>query len=262
MVKRIFLAAVFVISLAGTGFAAHPLITDDAGTQGKGRFLLEVNSEFGYDKERAEEVTTKETGVEVAGLLTYGLTENVDIVLGLPYQWTKTKEDGETVSDVDGVTDLSLEAKWRFYENDGFSFALKPGFTLPTGNERKGLGNGRPSYALTFITTKEIEPWAIHLNLSYFHNEYRLREDKAANRRGIWHVSLAGELEVIENLKAVANIGVERNSDKESNRHPAFILGGIIYSISENVDIDFGLKKALNKPETDYAILLGMALRF
>lgn len=247
---------------SGWAFAAHPLITDDAGTQGKGKFQLEVNSELTYDKEREEGVTTKETGGEVASLISYGITENIDIVLGLPYQWIKTKEDGETISDVDGISDVSLEVKWRFYEKDGFSFALKPGMTLPTGDEKKGLGNGRPSYALTFITTKEIEPWAIHLNLSYAHHEYKLREDKDSNRKDIWHASLAGEVEFIKNLKAVANIGMERNSDKESNKHPAFILGGIIYSISENLDIDFGIKRALNKPETDYAILAGIALRF
>lgn len=43
---------------------------------------------------------------------------------------------------------------------------------------------------------------------------------------------------------------------------PAFILGGLIYSISKNLDIDFGIKGGLNKPETDYAILAGIAWRF
>ena len=32
-------------------FAAHPLITDDAGTQGKGKSQIELNSEFTYDTE-------------------------------------------------------------------------------------------------------------------------------------------------------------------------------------------------------------------
>lgn len=67
---------------------------------------------------------------------------------------------------------------------------------------------------------------------------------------------------MIRNLKAVADIGMERNFNKESNRHPAFVLGGIIYSISGNLDIDFGVRGGLNKPETDYSILLGTAFRF
>lgn len=115
---------------------------------------------------------------------------------------------------------------------------------------------------LVFITTKEIEPWAFHLNLGYTHNEYKLQADKEANRKGIWHVSLASEVEVVKDLKVVANIGMERNPDKTSNTHPAFILGGIIYSITENFDVDLGVKGGLNKPETDLTILTGIAMRF
>lgn len=261
MFKRIVFAVV-VLLCTGSAFGAHPLITDDTGTQGKGKFQWEVNSEFNYDKETAGDVTVKETGGEVATALSYGITDNTDIVLGLPYQWFKVKEDGEVTSKEDGLSDLSVELKWRFFEKDGLSFAMKPGITLPTGNEKKGLGNGRPSYGLTFITSKEIGPWAFHFNLGYARNEYKLREDKEANRKDIWHASIAGELEVIKDLKAVANIGIKRNPDRTSNTHPAFILGGLIYSVSENFDIDFGIKRGLNKPETDYAILIGIALRF
>jgi hypothetical protein len=262
MVTRILLTMVMTILMTGTSFAAHPLITDDTGTQGKGRFLLEVNSEFIYDKESEEGVTTKETGGEIATLFSYGITDSIDIVLGLPYQWFKMKVDREVVSKEAGFSDSSVELKWRFFEKDGLSFALKPGIIFPTGNEEKGLGNGRLSFALTSITTLEIDSWTIDLNLGYGRNEYDLQEDIDANRKDIWHVSLAGEIEVIKDLKAVANVGIERNSEKESNRHPAFILGGIIYSILENFDIDFGIKRGLNKPETDYAILAGIALRF
>jgi hypothetical protein len=262
MATRIWLTMVMTILMVSTSFAAHPLITDDTGTQGKGNFLLEVNSEFIYDKEREEGVRMKETGGEIATLFSYGITDNIDIVLGLPYQWFKIKEEGEVISNEDGLSDFSVELKWGFFEKDSLSLALKPGITLPTGNEKKGLGNGRPSYALTFITTKEIGPWAIHLNLGHTRNEYKLREDKEDNRKDIWHASLASEVEVMKNLKAVANVGIERNSEKESNRHPAFILGGVIYTLLENFDIDFGIKRGMNKPEADYAILAGIALRF
>ncbi len=260
MFKRI-ITTVVVLLWSGLAFAAHPLITDDTGTQGKKKFQLEVNSEFNNDKETKDGMVTRETDSEVAAILSYGITDNVDIVLGLPYQWKKTKEDGAVTSDVDGISDTSIEVKWRFYEKDGLSFALKPGIALPTGDENKGLGNGRASYGLVFTATKEIEPWAFHLNLGYTHNEYELREDKEANRKSIWHVSLASEVEVVKGLKAVANIGMERNPDKTSSTHPAFILGGLIFSLSENFDIDFGIKGGLNKPETDYSILAGITLR-
>jgi hypothetical protein len=265
--RRSFLFVVSTIPLIqficlSNGFAAHPLITDDTGTQGKGKFQVEVNSELNCDREKEEGVTTKQTGGEIGTIFSYGILDDIDIVVGMPFQWFKIKENSELTSRQSGISDLSLEVKWRFFEKEGFSFALKPGITFPTGNEKKGLGNGRPSYGFTFITSKEIGAWAFHFNLGYMRNEYKLREDKEANRKDIWHVSLASEVEVVKNLKLVGNIGMERNSEKTSSRHPAFILGGLIYSISENIDVDFGVKAGLNKTETDFTILSGIAFRF
>ena len=150
-----------------------------------------------------------------------------------------------------------LALKWRFYEKDGLSFALKPGVTLPTGNDEKCLGSGRTTYSMFFIATKELEPYAIHLNLGYKRNE-----NKADDREDLWHASLAGEMKIIKDLKIVANIGMDRNPDKCSGSDPAFILGGIIYSIRENLDIDFGLKSWFNKSDTGYSALAGLTLRF
>jgi hypothetical protein len=118
------------------------------------------------------------------------------------------------------------------------------------------------SYGLTFITTKQIEPLAFHFNLGYTQNEYKLQKDKDEKRKGIWHISLAAEVEVMKDIKVVGNIGMERNPDKASNTHPAFILGGLIYSISENIAIDMGVKGGLNKPETDLTFLAGIAFKF
>ncbi len=255
-------------SLFTVSYAAHPLITDDTGTQGKGNFQIEVNSEFSTDEERVfdedtgEAVTGKTTGGEVASILSYGLTDDIDVVLGVPYVWAKTEIDGDVDSDEDGISDISIELKWRLHEKDSLGFALKPAVILPTGDDEKGLGNGKASYGLMFITTKEIEPWAFHLNLGYMHNEYKLEEDRDANRKGIWHASLATQAEVLKDLTAVVNIGVETNPDKKSNKHPAFLLGGVICSIKENFDIDAGIKAGLNKPETDLTFLAGMAVRF
>ncbi len=237
--------------------AAHPLITDDTGTQGKGRFQLEVNSEVNYDKESLAEVTTKKREGEVATIISYGMIDNVDIVLGIPYQWFKVREDGEIISREKGLSDISLELKWRFYDRDGCSFAIKPGVTFPTGKEEKDLGTGKVTYSIFFITTKEIEPWVFHLNLGYMRNENKLDE-----RKDIWHFSIASEVKLIKDLRLVTNTGAERNPDRSSHKHPAFILGGLIYSITENLDIDLGIKGGLNKPETDLTVLTGIAWRF
>ena len=262
MISNLAKAIVIMIFLTGTAFGAHPLITDDTGTNGKGKFQLELNGEFAYDKEKSGGVTTKEKGHEAGVAISAGLLDTLDIICGIPYQWNKTEEDGTDISDEDGISDIGLELKWRFFEQNGLSFALKPGLTIPSGDEKKGLGTGKADYGVIFIATKEFDPFTLHLNLGYAHNEYKLEEDKDSSEKNIWHISLAGVYEVSDNLQLVANIGVERNPDKESGTDPSFALIGLIYSITPDLDLDLGLKAGISSTETDAALLAGLTMRF
>lgn len=246
------------ITLSGEVFAAHPLITDDAGTQGKGKAQLEFVGEYGVDKE--EGGTEKSFAIPTSPFLSYGITDAMDIVFSMPYASVRV-EDGGTTAAARGATDLTLELKARFYEKDGLSFAVKPGVSIPTGDEEKGLGNGKLSYSAFLIATKEIDSWAFHANAGYIRNEYKLQTDEDANRMDIWHVSVAAQVEVVENFSIAGNIGIERNSDKSSEVDPAFALVGFIYTVTEHFDIDLGLKAGLNKPETDTAVLAGVTWR-
>jgi len=254
VLKSLIMSGVMILVAVGTTFAAHPLITDDTGTQGKGKFQLEIIGE--YEHGNKDGVTTDSIVVPTIPVLSYGITDTLDIVLGISYQHVRSSDSQKTTA-ADGLSDSSVELKWRLYDKDGLSFALKPGVSLPTGSVEKGLGAGKMTYHLFFITTKEIKPWAFHLNLGYIRNENKINE-----RNDIWHASLAGEVEVVKNLKAVANAGIERDRDRASNKNTGFILGGLIYSISENLDIDFGIRKGIHSRGNDYSIPVGITWRF
>ncbi|MFH1351049.1 MAG: transporter [Pseudomonadota bacterium] len=135
--------------------AAHPLITDDTGTQGKDRGQLEINIEFDFDRESVEGITVKEKVTEIASILSMGIADNMDVVLGVPYQWIRVEEDGIEASRENGLSDMSFEVKWRFFEKEGIGLALKPGITFPTGDDNRGLGTGKATYSLYFISTME-----------------------------------------------------------------------------------------------------------
>ncbi|MCK9363218.1 MAG: transporter [Syntrophales bacterium] len=246
-----------LLLVPAVAWGAHPLITDDAGTQGKGKFQVEVSAQHDSEKETLNGVSVESTGRQVSTTFSYGFIENTDIVLSLPYQWGKVREDGATVYDERGISDTTVEAKWRFFEKDGLSFALKPGLRIPTGNDEKGLGAGRTGYHAFIIGSKEVEPWAFHVNVGYIGNE-----NKADEEKNIWHASLATTYEVIKNLKVVGNVGIERNSDKAADKDPAFLIGGVIYSLSESIDIDVGVKYGLTAAETEWSLMAGMAFRF
>lgn len=249
-----FFVAVILFISSNLAFSAHPLITDDTGTQGTNKIQLEVNTEYRWDKEYG----IKEKSFELSTIISYGVLDNVDFIFGIPYEFIDIKDLQTGLKDkIRGVSDASLEIKWRFYEKDGLSLAVKPGITLPTGDYDKGLSSGRIGYGGFLILTNEKKPILLHLNLGYFRNE-----SKDEQRRDIWHASFAGEFEINENLKLVGNVGIETNPDLAFKTDPAFALIGFIYSVSDNFIFDLGYKYGLNKPEVDHTALFGITLKF
>ncbi|HAG07992.1 MAG TPA: transporter [Desulfotomaculum sp.] len=246
-----------ILMASSLSFAARPLVTDDSGTVGKKTFQAELGIESSSRKDTEDNVEVKETQTELSGVFTYGITNTIDFVFGFPYAWKKVKEDGETVFDANKFNDTSIEVKWRFFEKDGFGLALKPGISLPTGNDEKGFGTGRIGYGLTFIASKEIEPFGFHFNAGYSYNDNRIDE-----RKDIWSVSTAVTYEVIKNMRLVADIGIQRNTNPEVQTSPAFGLLGMNYSINKNIMLDAGYKFGLNKQEADNTVIAGITLIF
>lgn len=243
---------VIFLAFSVEAFAVIPLITDDTGTQGKGNFQIELLGQYGHDSE--ESITAKMA--DLSATLTYGIIDPIDIILTIPYQAWRTEDSGSAVKG-DGIADMAIEAKWRFYEKEGLTFALKPGFTIPTGNEENGLGSGRVTYHLYLIATKVMKPWEFDINLGYVRNQ-----NTVGARKNIWSASFDAQIEVIENLRLALDAGVARNPDSSSNTPLAYILGGLIWSLRENFDVGLGIKAGLTKPETDISVRGGATFRF
>jgi hypothetical protein len=243
-----------VLLLPVPGFAAHPLITDDAGTQGASKSQFELNGERSRnnDREGAIEQNTQEC---VA--LTYGITDTIDLAVGVPWQKSDLDDNGLATTS-SGLSDAGITVKWRFFEKEGLSLALRPSITLPTGDFDKGLGNGKATESLFLISTNEFKPllpFAVHINLGYIRND-----SKSQDRVDIWHASVAAEYAAAQAWRIVADIGTETNPQEESKTYPAYLLGGVIYSVAESLDLDFGLKGGLNKAEPDFTMLAGITV--
>ncbi len=244
--------------ITAPAFAGHPLVTDDTATQGRGNIQVELGMSCFYDKDKADEWTTvKEEGGEAAIGLTVGVLDTVDAVFGLPYAWYSVKENDVHVGREDGLSDMTFDVKWRFFEKRGWSLAVKPGISIPTGDEDRGLGSGGAGLRVFLIATKEIDPVTIHANVGY-----TLQENTVDERKDIWHASLAAEVKVIRNLKLLANVGVARNPVYRSDNHPIFFLGGAAYDLSDKITLDAGVKYGLTATETDWTGLAGLTVRF
>ena len=271
--KRSHLSSVFSVAMllaaSEAGRAAHPFITDDAGTQGAGKWQLELLGE----RARHDRVADPGGGpVQQSGkttsfspVLTYGVLDNLDVALGFNYTRFRITENGATTEAANGVGDATLELKWRFYEEGPFSVALKPGLLLPAGNENRGLGAGRASWGVNLIADYDAEPWVFLANVAYAHARFRLPQDQADNRRDLWRVSAGVEYVVAKQLRLVGELGVRTNPARNDpffpERHGQFAMLGAIYSPTENIDFDIGLRKALNRGESD-SFLIGATFRW
>ncbi len=262
MIKQ-FSAIVLVLLWSVPAFAANPLITDDTGTQGKGKIQLELNVVRSGDRENEAGISKKETGGTIAAALTCGIVDNVDLIIGFPWQWSTLSEARRMISNDRGISDTSVDVKWRFFESkqQSLSLALKPGVTIPTGDATKGLGNGRISGGVMLIATKAWENGALHCNVGYRRNAYSQEQDNASLKQDNWHTSFASEIKIAEKIRTVVDCGIESNSEKVPDTNPVYILGGLIYSVTENFDLDVGLKAGMNHAERERAVLAGLSAR-
>jgi len=254
-------AGFFVLGLlmiTNVAYAGHPMVTDDAGTQGRGKGQVEFGLSLFHDQDTIDALTTlKAEGGEAAVGVAVGLSDSLDVVLNVPYLWFSIDGNDTRLDRATGLSDIHLDAKWRFLEKDGWALAIKPGISLPSGDEDKGLGSGHTHYRMFLIASKSFEPVALHFNLGYIRHQNNDDE-----RKDIWHASMAAEVEVIKNLKLLANMGIERNPASDSENHPAFILGGISYDVSERITVDAGIKYGLTSPETEWTYLTGLTIKF
>lgn len=232
--------------------AAHPLLTEDTGTQGTGRTQLEIT----YNQGTTRNAGTRTRAQSLNVVLSYGLTDTLDLIAGLPYE--RITERSATNTRVKGYADMEIAAKWRFYEEGPLSIALRPGLGLPTGNEGRGLSSGHSAPSLYAVMTHAADPWALHLHLGYTRNFHV----GPGQRNHIFHASVAAEYSVSESLRLVADASTESNAELTGHPNVGSLVLGLVYSVTPDLDLDLGYRHGLTEPAADHTWLAGLALRF
>ena len=241
----------FVLSLTVHG--AHPLITEDTGTQGIGHFQLELTHDLSRQKDTGLE-TRDQT---LNAILSAGLSDSLDLIVGLPYERV-TEWDGGAKTSAHGFADMEVAAKWRFYEAGPLSLALRPGLGLPTGNDDKGLSSAHFVPSLFGVMTYASDPWAFHLHLGYTRNLH----DGSDQRNHIYHASMACELGVSDSARLVADASMESSSDLTGPTVASSVVLGLIYSVTSKLELDLGYREGLTDAAPDHAWLTGLSLHF
>jgi len=250
------------LTLPCTALAAHPLVTDDTATQGSGRVQLELTGLAARARETHGGPTAVEESSEGALVATLGLHDAVDVAVMLPLAATRVAVGGVRQGATAGLGDLGLELKWRVAEAGGFSLAVKPGLTLPTGDPARGLGTGRPCAALLVAATRQAGSLSVHLNAGYGLDSYALAEERLEHVRDVWQASLAAQGDLRPGLTLVGDLGATTGDERASRELGVFGLGGLIFAVDLRVDLDVGVKVGWKGGDRTLALLAGLAARF
>ncbi|MCX7944832.1 MAG: transporter [Deltaproteobacteria bacterium] len=228
----------------------HPLVTDDTATVGKEVFQCELTSEYSWDKE--ENIILNQ--FSFVGVLSFGLADNVDVSISIPY--TYIKESGLHDKEIYGISDSEIFIKYRVFGFDVVRIGFKPALMIPVGDDGKGLGLGVVGFKfLLLLDLFLLSNFSLYINSGYIRHQNMVNED-------LWHFSIGCDYEISDKFLLVANTGADGHYKTGFNNMPVFFLGGLIYPLDEDFDLSWGLKLGITEVENDYSLLLGVTFRF
>jgi len=172
----------------------------------------------------------------------------------VPYLYVRQTQGGDT-TDNNGIRGYHAGAEVAILRGKGRAAACDQALRHHSDGRRGKRTWIRPgACGIRLISTFDREAGCVNVNLGCLYNEYGLQSNRDAYRPDIWYAGLSGQLRVREKLWLVGETAVGRNPDVTSDTPPAYILGGFIYEITKNIDLDVGYKHGLNKPAMDYSI--------
>ncbi len=236
-----------VLFACGTAAAFHPMSTEDTGFLGRDVIQAEVGFDHTEDTDASDYFSNT-----LSATFSYGLWDKLDLLLSAPWQGWDSAGFSES-----GLGDVSMEVKFWVAERSGWDLALKPGFSLPAGDDAKGLGAGEGQVWIYGIAGRTDGPRQYYVNAGYKYNRNSSGEEK-----NILSASALGALEVLPRTLLAAELAVETNTDKDAVSHPVSSMLGLVWSPVPTLDLDVGVRYGLNDAADELSLILGATLRF
>jgi Putative MetA-pathway of phenol degradation len=198
----------FLLATSSTQ-AGPPFVTDDPEPPPPGGWEINVP----FILERAPGSTEIDAPLFD---LNYGLP-NIQLKLEIPVRIVHEDNDGTAAE----AGDLLLGVKWRFFnsEKSQVQLGIYPQLLLPTGDHKRGLGDGGSAFVFPLLAQKNWGKWTLYGNVGYWWQT-------GAETRDYVYAGAVLEYEITEQL----TLGVELfgNSPKERGGRSelAFNFGG------------------------------------
>lgn len=227
--------------------AMHPLLTDDVATAEQGGFELETAGTWSRDSSAEGRAVAGELGLA----LTWGLGSALD--LGVCTSYARVDADHAVQR---GAADSYVALKWRFLETEFLKLAVVPYLALPSGDEDKGLGNGRLSFGANLVASRTLAAgWNVNANAGWDHINRAPAYDSPQQRHDLWRLSLSLDTRLADTWVLAAEIGGSRAASSTED-YPAFATVGAAWSVSTAMDLSLGYRFALTPAAMDHGLLL------
>jgi hypothetical protein len=240
-----------LLATASLAHAAHPLISEDTGTQGSGKFELELGTSL-----------TVDSGGHVFELdpqLSWGARDDVDLILRPSVLWP-----GGSAADAagrsSGLGTTALDFKWRAARYaDDVSLGVRAGLDLPTA--ARGLGSQRTGAHALAMVTYDPPGMLATANIAYT----RLPADDGLGnrlRQDVLRISAAYARDVTDVVRLAVDAAVSRHPDPSVATWPAVVLVGAIVHLPIGFDVDVGYQARLNRAAPSNVWLAGATFRW
>ena len=153
------LAAILLLFSHGMIFAVNPLVVDDADTVDPGRLQLSAGGQLS----RTGSVSLYALPINPV----LGLNPRGELGATFGYQWRADS------TEADGITDLTIETKWRLWQtaDGGFKLGGRVDLKVPTAPQRSGFGTGNFDAEVVLIATRCWGPTCLDWNIGYAAND-------------------------------------------------------------------------------------------
>ncbi len=226
-------------------FAVDPLITDDADPVAFGQLQLNTGAQFSR--------TASEKLSEYSADPVFGIAPRGEFGVTFGYQWRNGV--GENA---DGVTDVTIETKWRLLgkADDDFKLSARADLKLPTASDQNLLGTGEPDADLVLIATRTWGKTSLDWNLAYDAIDISrgdLRDDR-------WFLGQAVRQQLDEHWTL---IGETYATFSQGHGDANFNFdGGVQFNLNANLTLSALIGSAVGRNTPDLTSYLGLSWTF
>lgn len=223
-------------------------VTESPYTIPPGRLLVEMDGiRLSYD--RADAAGNKFTGIAVAStLVSAGLTNSVDIQVGVDFFLKQTFEFRGARDSRSGIGDLHFRTKWTFWRDDKAESALAVIPYVKVPSNTGGLGNH-------FVEGGFIVPWAMQVGAGFTAGAMfqwaHLRNHDNDGYDAHWSLSGYARRNLTRAFALYAETTLDFTSAGLSD-WTGRIGAGALLRITRSVELDYEFLRGMNRDATDW----------